>query len=336
MLERAADVAPKPKRMKPERKTVYLTGDRFPQPTLLEREEGATLKASEARPLDDALYTAWVGLAFRIQSEQGLPCTTRCPSCRVLHHGRPQEAPCAVCGTRRGVEEARRGLWDLIEMTPSLDWLLLTKRPENIREMVPASWLDGLWPPRRWAGTTVEDQKRAEERIPHLLRVPAPVRFLSCEPLLGELDLYRWLWQRVHDSYHGGVCTIPSEEISWVIAGGESGSRARPSHPDWFRGLRDQCQAAGVPFFFKQHGEWYPLPKSVCSGALDWAQANVDMPSNTRYHLFKDGTRLQWLGKKATGRVLDGRTWDEMPHGDRQTEQTDLSGASEAKGEGNR
>lgn len=121
------------------------------------------------------------------------------------------------------------------------------------------------WPSNVWAGTTVEDQKRADERIPHLLRVPAPVRFLSCEPLAGAVNLASYLEDTSDDSA-GDVWGMPpghaDEEhqflrgIQWVIAGGESGPKARPSNPAWFRSLRDQCAEAGVPFFFKQWGRW--------------------------------------------------------------------------------
>ncbi len=135
---------------------------------------------------------------------------------------------------RRDLDRHRARLWDLIELTPSLDWLLLTKRPQNIRRMVPAKWVDR---PRHnvWFGTSCGHQKAAEEFIPHLHRMPATVRFLSVEPLLEpvRLDL---------------------RGIDWVILGGESNPRARPMNADWARDVRDQCVAVGVPFFFKQWG----------------------------------------------------------------------------------
>jgi len=121
----------------------------------------------------------------------------------------------------------------------------------------------GVWPlPNVWLGTSVEDQQRADERIPHLLATPAAVRFISAEPLLGPIDIGRYL----HDSDCAGwvadglcVCSEPRKVcLNWVIVGGESGTGARPMHPDWARSLRDQCAAAGVPFFFKQWGEWHP------------------------------------------------------------------------------
>lgn len=152
----------------------------------------------------------------------------------------------------------RCDLWDLIWETAHLDWLLLTKRPQNIAKMLPvkaqgalADWGRG-WP-NVWLGTTVENQAEADRRIPHLLSVPAHVHFVSCEPLLGPLDIRRHL---IGHEDHGGTgqCIGWTPPIDWVICGGESGPRARPMHPDWARSLRDQCQAAGAPFFMKQMG----------------------------------------------------------------------------------
>lgn len=131
--------------------------------------------------------------------------------------------------------EWRADLWQMIRATDDLDWLLLTKRPQNIAKMLPPDWADG-WP-NVWLGTTVENQTEADRRIPHLLAVPAAVRFLSCEPLLGPVDLM---------GAHG---------IDWVICGGESGPGARPMQAVWARSLRDQCASAGVAFHFKQWGE---------------------------------------------------------------------------------
>jgi protein gp37 len=120
-------------------------------------------------------------------------------------------------------------------------------------------------PPNVWLGTSVENQEAADERIPHLLRCPAAVRFLSCEPLLGPVDLKLGTWKLCHRCGEVGVdglycpncnrhSTADNPELHWAICGGESGAKARPMHPDWARSLRDQCQAAGVPFFFKQWG----------------------------------------------------------------------------------
>lgn len=155
-------------------------------------------------------------------------------------------------------------LWHLIHRTPHLDWLLLTKRPQNIAGMLPESygapeWGEG-WP-NVWLGTTVENQEEANRRIPHLLAVPARVRFLSCEPLLGPVDLTDLQMKAGAgtDHYSALFCDVHPEDdtwggatIDWVIAGGESGPNHRVADPDWFRSLRDQCALDGLPFFFKQ------------------------------------------------------------------------------------
>jgi protein gp37 len=137
-------------------------------------------------------------------------------------------------------------LWSEIRTTQDLDWLLLTKRPENIVRMLPADWGDS-WP-NVWLGATVENQRRADERIPILQQIPAVVRFLSCEPLLEPV-------------------TLDQAGIDWVIVGAESDPHKRPLRPmelDWVRSLRDQCLAAGTAFFFKQAnigGRIVPLPE---------------------------------------------------------------------------
>lgn len=132
----------------------------------------------------------------------------------------------------------RAKLWPLIEETPWLDWLLLTKRPENIHTMMPVRWLDTFhFPKNIWVGTSVETQEYAEKRIPWLLDIPARIHFLSCEPLLGPLDLWKWL-----------------PLLEWVICGGESGAKHRMMDLDWARGIRDQCHITQVPFFMKQVG----------------------------------------------------------------------------------
>lgn len=136
---------------------------------------------------------------------------------------------------------ARERLWGLISETPWLDWQLLTKRPQNIAKMLPSDWGDGY--PNVWLGTTVENQIEARRRIPHLVKVPTVIRFLSCEPLLNYINLTRWLY-----------------DISWIIVGGESGPGARTMMQEWVRSLRDQCEASGTAFFFKQvgsnHSDW--------------------------------------------------------------------------------
>lgn len=193
-------------------------------------------------------------------------------------------------------------------------------RFEDIADKVEA----GNWPLANvWLGVSIEDQHWADIRIPALIDTPAAVRFLSCEPLLGPVDLNGWLtcghdamsganqdnlWRcdncsaliREEPDPHGTIESLATgatfslsqissgNTIDWVIAGGESGPGARPMHPNWARGLRDQCQAARVPYFFKQWGT----------------------------HTWNKGQPRR-VGKHAAGRVLDGRTWDEYPGGDR-------------------
>ena len=139
---------------------------------------------------------------------------------------------------RRDLDGSRERLWELIEATTSLDWLLLTKRPEKVRDLSP--W-GQHWPENIWLGTTAESQRWAERRVTWLLDCAAKVRFLSCEPLLGPISLHSWI-----------------SDIDWVIAGGESGSKARPMSPEWLRLLRDQCLESQTAFHFKQWGEWFP------------------------------------------------------------------------------
>lgn len=186
---------------------------------------------------------------------------------------------------------------------------ILTKRPARMLEWVSRHGLDAVrygereeaeaqekempWPLRNvWLGVSVEDQATADERIPLLLQTPAAVRWISAEPLLGPVDIAFHLGiAPSHDDLHG--------LLNWVVAGGESGPKGRPMYPDWVRSLRDQCQAAGVPFFFKQWGEWAPdAPVSK------YADSTIKMD---------DGTYLRFVGKKRAGRMLDGRTWDEYP-----------------------
>lgn len=179
----------------------------------------------------------------------------------------------------------REQLWQLIEATPWLDWQLLTKRPQRIRLCVP--WGD-RWPDNVWIGATVELQRYADRRIPELLQHPAAVRFLSCEPLLGKLDLTPYL-----------------DALQWVIVGGESGPHARPTHPAWFRSVRDQCHKHGVPYFLKQWGNWRPCPHRRYPNART---VSIDVPDTAEV------VTMYRLGRvKDAGRVLDGRIWDEFP-----------------------
>lgn len=174
----------------------------------------------------------------------------------------------------------RMRLWDLIEATPNLDWLLLTKRPENMRGMLPAEWLARPLP-NVWLGTSCENQEYFDKRITPLLSTPARIHFLSCEPLLGPIDMRGY-------------------RPAWVIAGGESGPGARPPHPDWLRSLRDQCQEKRIAFFMKQWGEYTPYYEAV------------DPQQGTLFQAeYKRG--MKRVGKHAAGRLLDGVEYSEFP-----------------------
>ncbi len=187
---------------------------------------------------------------------------------------------------------------------PQHTFQVLTKRPQRMakyfRALLVASpaWLRAM--PNVWLGTSIESDRYAF-RADHLRATPAAVRFLSLEPLLGPLP------------------SLDLSGIDWVIVGGESGPGARPMHPDWVRDIRDRCVAAGVPFFFKQWGGWAPVEwgsnewiaggrfLEPSGGWRAWEPGEVPAPPSERCQF------MQLVGKKAAGRLLDGRTWDEMP-----------------------
>jgi protein gp37 len=219
----------------------------------------------------------------------------------------------------------------IMAMTPHHTYQVLTKRPERMRAYVSgfecdgarrlnvayaAGWImedgDGAadsvansaWPlPNVWLGVSVEDQSRADERIPILLDTPAAVRWISAEPLLGPVDLTWMEPEALRPSYR---LPRPKHGLDWVVAGGESGPDARPMHPDWTRSLRDQCAAAGVPFLFKQWGEWWPVRMTVTTGEPVTSDL-YDGP------IFGNGEVGVRLGKRAAGRLLDGVLHDAYP-----------------------
>ncbi|MFI6368670.1 phage Gp37/Gp68 family protein [Nocardia sp. NPDC050630] len=259
---------------------------------------------------------------------------------------------------------------------PQHTFLILTKRPARMRallgdagqnllehttdEETAAAIYDAAWPlPNVWLGVSTESQRWADIRIPQLLDTPAAVRWISAEPLLGPIDLdgqlddtghHRpkltyWLTGRPHwgeptPTPPNGLLMSPLEvgpRLDWVVVGGETGPGARPMHPDWARSLRDQCTVAGVPYFFKQHGDWAPI--GPLYGAVDGSDADevddahmaaVILEVDERREIAQmepngvivlpeerqaaEGTWLMArLGKKRAGRQLDGRTWDEFP-----------------------
>lgn len=216
---------------------------------------------------------------------------------------------------------------------PQHTFQVLTKRPARMRRWI-NTFTSGNWP-NVWLGVSVENQHFAVERIPLLLDTPAAVRWISAEPLLGPLDVELAQCSCPMRIPFGGKtrhllsckadCRRPDDQtrwaIDWVVAGGESGSDARPMHPDWARSLRDQCQAAGVPFFFKQWGAWWPgdqddFPGEATNDHAQQIAAMIAAPPkgyvsvlravNPRLVTFK-------VGKKAAGRLLDGREWNQFP-----------------------
>jgi protein gp37 len=226
--------------------------------------------------------------------------------------------------------------------TPQHTYQILTKRHARMRSVLKemtarresgAVLSSREWPLRNvWLGVSVESQQWADIRIPALLETPAAVRFLSCEPLLGPVDLSAWLDTPpscgcgvAPDGAPGAIgcsaeCVEPEPSgLGWCIVGGESGLGSRPMHPQWARSLRDQCVQAGVPFLFKQWGEWSPLP--VPNETADRLETDHDVRADGYHwpisepHGAEDGTEvlMRRAGKKAAGRELDGRLWDQYP-----------------------
>lgn len=211
----------------------------------------------------------------------------------------------------------RDDLWSLIKATPNLDWMLLTKRPGNIGNMLPVPFDFEKQYPNVWLGCTVVNQAEADRDVPKLLAVPAAVRFLSMEPLLGPVALHNLPIGGGRLNALTGETLFPdgdydpdNDRLDLVIVGGESGHGARGMHPDWARSLRDQCVAAGVAFFFKQWGEWFPFGEVDAQGFENTVSKGKDPAV---WHEWPGGGISVRLGKKAADRHLDGRTWDQMP-----------------------
>lgn len=225
-------------------------------------------------------------------------------------------------------------VFDVMRRTPQHTYQILTKRHARMRSLSHGATFGAGWPlPNVWLGASVEDQKWADIRIPALLDTPAAVRWISAEPLLGPVDLANVGPEPGFDALRSG--------LDWVVAGGESGPGARPMHPDWARSLRDQCQAASVPFFFKQFGAWGPAPWRVerePGEDVETYKARAEAVCATHgmqpFHNHEHGepyrpphkpwsverttvpegvAPIRRWGKKTAGRLLDGRTWDEFP-----------------------
>ena len=171
-------------------------------------------------------------------------------------------------------------------------FLVLTKRAERMGGFLSEVAVEA--PDHIWFGVSVEDQPMADERIPHLSQIPGN-RFVSIEPMLGPIDLYRGGFSFLHDlkSPQGKRYG----KIHQVLLGGESGKDARPMNPLWARTIRDQCQDAGVPFYHKQNGEWASV-------------SAIEGPG--KHHYFPTGETVRRAGKKKAGRLLDGRLHDDL------------------------
>lgn len=214
-------------------------------------------------------------------------------------------------------------IWSVMKLAPQHTFQILTKRPQRMQSYCADIETEVL--PNVWLGVSVEDQETADERIPLLLQTPAAVRWVSYEPALGPVD-FRNLRCNTFNAMDGIDYELidggpqPSR-LNWIVCGGESGPGARPMHPDWARSVREQCQSAGVPFFFKQWGNWKP----ICALYGDPDRDEKENGCGELFSLSPSGEIIEdhqppdgsWLiervGKKAAGRLLDGREWNEFP-----------------------
>jgi protein gp37 len=187
-------------------------------------------------------------------------------------------------------------LWPLIKATPHLDWLMLTKRPQLITSLYPQEWQRNPQP-NVWMGATCENQFWTDNRWEFLKRIDTAVYWFSMEPLFEAVKL--------------PTDFLALGKRAWVIVGGQSGRIAHPLHPDWARSVRDQCLSAGVPFHFKQWGEWAPMdysdaacyPQTVRWTDEGWKHGEAQASS----------TNLARIGNRAAGHLLDGREWLQFP-----------------------
>ncbi len=231
---------------------------------------------------------------------------------RAVHRGEWEKGKRTIvfCGSMcdyldpEAPEHLRTKLFEVIETTPYLFWMLLTKRPERMREYLPGLWLSHGCPPHVALGVTAENQEMANKRIPELLGISARYHFASHEPAMGPIKYAPWWLKIEHEGQWLNVVECghhpESQHLNLIITGGESGKGARPMHPDWAREDRDQCKAADIKFCFKQWGEW------------GWYQGGY--PDQKLPRTFVKGPFHAWMvrvGKKHAGRVLDGRIWNE-------------------------
>lgn len=237
------------------------------------------------------------------------------------------------------VELVREAYAKVILARPDLTWIFLTKRPENIKL---DNWIFNPIPANHWLGVTAENQEQADIRILKLMQIPAAVRFVSCEPLFELINLPLHGCEHCGKSGKDGLrcrhCGKTSRPVrgglDWVICGGESGPKARPTHPDFVRSLRDQCAATDTPFLFKQWGEWCPISDLVCRektgnrfhwNAILHNRQEIDYKDDVtdeRIYVWhytehdpKDDSEFAAykVGKHKAGRELDGRLHDGYP-----------------------
>lgn len=208
-------------------------------------------------------------------------------------------------------------IWDVMLKAKQHTFQILTKRPGRMLEWV-SNWKFTIGKysvlPNVWLGVSVEDQSTADERIPILLETQAAIRWVSYEPALGPVD-FRGLLGGSFDALTGMERTGFNTEakLDWIVCGGESGPGARPMHPDWARSARDQCVAAGIPFFMKQWGEWVAPEQNICAlhnggehgYVSDGFEHSKGCPNAKQF--------VVRMGKKAAGRLLDGQTWSQYP-----------------------
>lgn len=211
-----------------------------------------------------------------------------------------------------------RTVFDVMAACPQHTFQILTKRAERMQFLLWSEW-DWKPAPNVWLGVSVEDQATADQRIPLLLQTPAAVRWISAEPLLAPVDLAQSVGQAIFWRNEND----PDRRIDWVVAGGESGAKARPMNPAWARSLRDQCATASVPFLHKQNGEWVPsdlLPEGTALPASHWAKVtdHGETPYTTRQDERFGGTVpgfaiMGRIGRAKAGRLLDGVLHDAYP-----------------------
>jgi protein gp37 len=196
--------------------------------------------------------------------------------------------------------DVRRRLFKLIDATPNLDWLLLTKRIENVKRLWPSLLARNIW-----LGTSVENQAAAEERIPILLQIPASIRFLSCEPLLEAIDMHPWI-DCTCNEISGTCINCQGGGIHWMIVGGESGPGARPMDVAWARSIVRQCKDRGVACFVKQLGK-HPIQID----RVNTASGVRGNPEGVRLTDKKGGDPAEWpedLRVREFPTVAHGRT----------------------------